>query len=283
MSEFAIGRSVKRVEDRRFLTGRGRYVDDIMLPRQAHGALVLSPHAHARIAASTLPRAQAAPGVLAVLTGADALADGLGGLAPFTLPEDFGGPKAYRTYWMPLAADRVRCVGDRVAFVVAETARRRRANAADLVAVDYEPLPAVSDVADAAAPRRAAACGPIAPAMSASRFRSASKDATDAAFAKAAHVVRTAAQEPTPVAEFRWSRAARSATTRRRGRLHALHQLAESAWRAHACWRARCCHSPETQAPRDLARCRRRLRHEGQSPIPRTRWCCGRRGAAGGR
>jgi aerobic carbon-monoxide dehydrogenase large subunit len=188
MASFGIGKSVRRVEDRRFLIGGGRYVGDIVLSREAHGALVLSPHAHARILAIDTTDARDAPGVLCVLTGADALADGLGGLAPFTLPEDAGGPKAYRTQWMPLAGARVRCVGDRVAFVVAETAAEAR-DAADLVRVRYEPLAAVADGAAAAAPG-APLVWPDCPGNLCFALASGSKDAAASAFAKAAHVVR---------------------------------------------------------------------------------------------
>ncbi len=120
MNKFGIGQPVPRVEDPRFITGRGRYVDDIELPRQCHGVLVMSPHAHARIKRVDTAKAKAADGVLAVLTGADVLADKLGGLAP-PMPEDMGGPKGFRTLRAILATDKVRAVGDRVAFVVAET------------------------------------------------------------------------------------------------------------------------------------------------------------------
>ena len=148
MSSFGIGQPVRRVEDRRFLTGRARYVDDIVLPRQAHGALVLSPHAHARIARVDVGRARAAEGVLCVLTGADAVADQLGGIPPNAMPEDMGGPKGYRTRRPVLVADVVRHVGERVAFVVAETAAQAR-EAAELIEIDYEPLPAVATGEDA--------------------------------------------------------------------------------------------------------------------------------------
>ena len=187
MSEFGIGRSVKRVEDERFLTGRGRYVGDIALPHQCWGAVVMSPHAHARIRGIDISAAKAAPGVIAVLTGADVATDGLGGLVPYFPPEEFGGPKSYRTYWLPLAGDRVRCVGDRVAFVVAESVDEAR-NAADLVAVDYEPLPSVIDVEDAAAPG-APLIYEDCPGNLCFAFNAGSKEATDAAFAKAAHTV----------------------------------------------------------------------------------------------
>jgi carbon-monoxide dehydrogenase large subunit len=187
MNSFGIGQPVRRVEDRRFLTGRARYVDDIDLPRQAHGALVLSPHAHARIRRVDASRALGAPAVIGVLTGADAVGDQLGGLPPNAMPEDMGGPKGYRTLRPLLASDTVRHVGERVAFVVAETAAAAR-DAAQLVAVDYEPLPAAVTVDDAAqdgAPK-------IWPAWTGNicfTLAMGNKDATDAAFASARHVV----------------------------------------------------------------------------------------------
>ena len=94
--KFGIGQPVPRLEDPRFITGRGRYVDDIELPRLCHGVQVLSPHAHARIKRIDTAKAKAAPGVVAVLTGADAEADKLGSLVP-VMPEDMGGPKGFRT------------------------------------------------------------------------------------------------------------------------------------------------------------------------------------------
>ena len=187
MTEFGIGRRVPRVEDRRFLTGAGRYVGDIDLPRQCHGVVVWSPHAHARIVAIDTARARAVPGVLAVLTGAEVVADGLGGLAPFTLPEDVGGPKAYRTLWMPLAVERVRCVGDRVAFVVAETLEAAR-DAAESVDIVYAPLPASAWLEDAAAPE-AAPVWDDCPGNLCFTMTAGDPAAVQAAFAQAAHLV----------------------------------------------------------------------------------------------
>lgn len=186
-TKFGIGQSVHRVEDQRFLVGAGRYVDDISLPRQAYGVPVLSPHAHAVIRGVDIRAAAAAPGVICVLSGADVKADGLGGLPPKFMPEDMGGPKGYRTARPLLVLDRVRCVGDRVAYVVAETAAQAR-DAAELVEVDYEPLPASTDVEDAVKPdapllyedwKSNVSCGVMF----------GNKEATDAAFAKAARVV----------------------------------------------------------------------------------------------
>jgi carbon-monoxide dehydrogenase large subunit len=187
MNKFGIGQPVRRVEDQRFLTGRGRYVDDLQLAHQAYGAVVASPHAHAHILGIDARAALAAPGVLCVLTGADALAANLGGMPPLFMPEDMGGPKGYRTRRPLLAADKARYVGDRVAFVVAATPQQAR-DAAELVAVDYEPLPAVVSAEDAVqdgAPRiwEEWSSNVAFPLMM------GSKEATDAAFAKAAHRV----------------------------------------------------------------------------------------------
>jgi carbon-monoxide dehydrogenase large subunit len=146
MTQFGIGQPVRRVEDRRFITGHGRYLDDIARPRQAHAVFLRSPHAHARIRAIDTSAAAAAPGVLAVLTGADLAADGLG-----TVPCVSGVAGAVLPPRPAIVTDRVRHVGDTVAMVVAESAAAAR-DAADLVAVDYEPLPAAVGTVGALAP-----------------------------------------------------------------------------------------------------------------------------------
>src|ERR1700755_1292498 len=149
MAKFGIGQAVRRVEDQRFLTGAGRYVDDIVLPGMCHGVNLLSPHAHARIKKVDTSKAKAAPGVLLVLTGADAAADQLGAFTAGLMPEDVGAPKGHRVFQQLLQAEKVRFVGDRVAFVVAETQAQAR-DAADMIDVDYETLPAVALLEDAA-------------------------------------------------------------------------------------------------------------------------------------
>src|SRR5260370_20123520 len=149
---FGIGQPVTRKEDRRFLTGRGRYVADIDLPRQAYAAFLFAPHAHARIRAIDASAARALPGVFDVLTGADWSEDGLGTIDPEVMPEDMGGPKGLRTKRPPLAIDRVRYVGERVTVVIAASEALAR-DAAELVSVDYEVLPAVVQAADAVRPR----------------------------------------------------------------------------------------------------------------------------------
>jgi carbon-monoxide dehydrogenase large subunit len=186
--KFGIGQSVRRVEDQRFITGRGRYVDDINLPQQCYGAVVYSPHAHARIRRIDAARTKAAPGVLCVLTGADAAAEKLGAITPFLMPEMLGAPKGYRTFWPVLAVDRVRFVGERVAFVVAETLSQAR-DAVELIEVDYEPLPSATNVDDAVEPSAAKVWDDCPQGNVGYGLMFGDKAATDAAFARAKHVV----------------------------------------------------------------------------------------------
>ncbi|MGH6768496.1 MAG: xanthine dehydrogenase family protein molybdopterin-binding subunit [Xanthobacteraceae bacterium] len=186
VNKFGIGQPVRRVEDPRFITGRGSFVDDIALPRQCYGVQVMSPHAHARIRSIDTAKAKAAEGVLCVLTGADAEPDGIDSLIG-VMPEDMGGPKGFRARRPVLVTGKVRAVGDRVAFVVAETLPQAQ-NAAELVEVDYEVLPAVTTVGDAIEPG-APAVWDECPNNVSFTLAFGNKDATDAAFAKAAHTI----------------------------------------------------------------------------------------------
>jgi len=188
MAKFGIGQAVRRVEDRRFLLGQGRYVDDISLPGQCYAVTVLSPHSHARIKRIDVAKAKAAPGVLCVLTGADAAAEKLGSFTAHLMPEDFGAPKGHRTFQPLLNGERVRFVGDRVAFVVAETLSQAR-DAAELVEVDYEPLPAVVHLEDAAKEGAQKVWEDCPQGNVGFRLMFGNKEATDAAFAQAKHVV----------------------------------------------------------------------------------------------
>lgn len=181
-----IGEPMLRVEDQRFLTGQGRYVDDIELAGMVHGVPLLSPYAHARVVSIRTESALAAPGVLAVLTGADQEAAGLGGMPPLFMPEDAGGPKGYRTYRTLLVTERVRCIGDRVAFVVAETAAQAR-DALELIEVEYEDLPSVTSLEDAVK-EDAPQLWEGAPGNQCCRVMYGNEAETDAAFAQAAHV-----------------------------------------------------------------------------------------------
>src|SRR6202158_1467321 len=148
MGEFAIGQPVPRFEDPRLVKGHGRYVADMVFPGMAFGCVLRSPHAHARIRSIDVAKAKAAPGVLAVLTGADWEASGFGDLpVPGGMKRRDGSPM-YRPRYPALVRDRTRWVGDCVAFVVAETAAQA-IDAAELVAVDYEPLPAIVSTAPA--------------------------------------------------------------------------------------------------------------------------------------
>jgi aerobic carbon-monoxide dehydrogenase large subunit len=188
MNRFGIGQPVRRVEDQRFLTGRSRYVDDMQLPHMLHGAVVMSPHAHARIRSINVEPALKTPGVALVLTGADARAEKLGGIPPLFMPEDMGGPKGYRTFRPLLEATKARYVGDRIAFVVADTPEQARV-AAERVEVEYEPLPAVVNVQDAAQEGAPKVWDDNAAGNLAFPLMMGNKDATEAAFARAKHTV----------------------------------------------------------------------------------------------
>ena len=188
MGEFAVGQHVTRFEDPRLIQGGGRYTDDIQLPGMVHAIVLRSPHAHARIKSIDVTAAKAAPGVLAVLTSADIKAAGLGDLpVPGGLKRRDGSPQ-YKPRYPILAEDTVRWVGDAVAFVVAET-RMQAMDAAELIAVDYEVLPAVTSTAQApkaGAPRVWADC----PDNICFVEQIGDKAAVDVAFAHAPHVVK---------------------------------------------------------------------------------------------
>jgi carbon-monoxide dehydrogenase large subunit len=188
MGEFALGQPVPRFEDPRLLRGGGRFVDDFVLPRMAFGCVLRSPHAHARIRSIETANAKAAPGVLAVLTAADWQESGFGDLpVPGGLRRGDGSPGCCPPY-PALVRDRVRWVGDCVAFVVAET-WLQAADAAELIAVDYEPLPAIVATADALRPG-APLVWPDCPDNVAFVHREGDKAATDAAFARASRIVK---------------------------------------------------------------------------------------------
>jgi len=187
VQSYGIGQAVRRVEDARFLTGRGRFVDDIELPHQCHAVVVLSAHAHARIRRIDASAARAAAGVVCVLTGEDVGADALGSLLPNFMPEDIGGPTGLRTRRPILVRDKVRCVGDRVAMVVAETLAQAR-EAAELLEIDYEALPAVVHVEDAVTPG-APSVWDECPGNVSFTLTVGEEAATERAFARAAHRV----------------------------------------------------------------------------------------------
>jgi carbon-monoxide dehydrogenase large subunit len=187
MGQFSIGQSVTRREDPRLLMGRGRFYDDLKLADQLHAAIVRSPHAHADIRAIETRAALQMPGVHAVLTGEDYKADGLGSLpsmAPYKRRD--GGPMLLPPR-PAVAIGRVMHVGYPVAVVVADTLELAR-DAAERVAVDYAPRPAVVSAEDAfkpGAPQLYDDC----PNNEAYFYQAGDKAATEATFAKAAHVV----------------------------------------------------------------------------------------------
>jgi carbon-monoxide dehydrogenase large subunit len=188
VEKFAVGQSVRRVEDPRLLQGFGRYSDDVNLPNQAYAVVVRSPHAHAVIRAIDASAARAVAGVLAVFTGADLAADGLGDLPTDRTRKRRDGSPAFATPRPALVRERARHVGDPVALVVAQTTEQA-VDAAELVAVDYEPLPAVASTADAVR-AGAPAVWAQAPDNSAFVWEAGNKDAVTRAIAGAAHVTR---------------------------------------------------------------------------------------------
>jgi carbon-monoxide dehydrogenase large subunit len=188
MGNFGIGQGVRREEDPRLLTGRGLFVNDVNLPRQAYTYILRSPYAHAAINAIDTDAAKAAPGVLAVFVGADVVADGLGfpGLpAKWKRPD--GEPMKYRPQ-PPLATDRVRYVGDPVAMVIADTLNEAR-DAAELIDVDFDMLDSITDTA-----QTVEADVPLVwddyPDNIAGLFQSGDADSAGAAIDGAAHVIK---------------------------------------------------------------------------------------------
>ncbi len=188
MGQFGIGQSVTRLEDPRLLRGQGRYINDINLPGQAYLVYVRSPHSHADIRSIDLSAAAVAPGVIGVYTHDDLLKDGLGTI-PVTLKRNRpdGSPMFTKSH-RGLAEARVRHVGDPVVAVVAETLMQAR-DAAELVVVDYADRPSVTATAQAAR-EGAPAVWDKCPDNVCNVFEVGNKAATQAAFAKAANVVK---------------------------------------------------------------------------------------------
>ena len=188
MAKFGVAQPVRRVEDPRLLKGDGRYTDDIQLPNEAVGVVVRSPHAAARILSVDTAAAQAMPGVLAVVTGKELAAEGIGD-RPCLIPlKNRDGSKRADTPYPVLAHEVVRHAGDAVAFVVAETHQQAR-DAAEAVMVEYDSLPSMTDLAAATEPG-AALVWPDAKNNICFDWEAGDKAATDAQFAAAAHVTK---------------------------------------------------------------------------------------------
>ena len=188
MSATGIGAAVRRKEDARFLTGNGRYTDDINRPGQLYAHFVRSPLAHATIGNVDTAAAEAAPGVVAVLTGKQLAADGIAGLPCGWLIHSKDGSPMIEPPHPALAADKVRYVGDAVAIVIAQS-RTQAKEAAQLVDVDYDVLPAAASVAAAAA-EGAPQVHDEAPGNLCYDWEIGDREATEAAFSAAHHIAK---------------------------------------------------------------------------------------------
>ncbi|TPI27736.1 xanthine dehydrogenase family protein molybdopterin-binding subunit [Mesorhizobium sp. B3-1-6] len=183
-----VGARVARKEDKRFITGGGRYVDDMVVPGMKHAVFVRSPHAHAQIKKIDVKKAQAMPGVVGVLTGKELKADGIGNLICGWMIHSKDGTPMKMGAWSPLAVDKVRYVGDAVVIVIADTKGQAR-DAAEAVEITYKELKAIVDATKAIQPG--------APQVHAEAENNLIFDwelgdakATDAAIRSAAHVTR---------------------------------------------------------------------------------------------
>ncbi len=188
MGKYGIGQPVLRFEDPRLLRGQGRFIHDVNLPGQAYAVFLRSPHAHAKIRSVDTVAAKALPGVVAVYTGADYVADGLG-MPKVNMPRKRpDGSPMFAPPRPALCVDRVRYVGDPVAMVVADTLARAK-DAADAIEVDYEPLRSVTATDEATQPGAAPVYDECPDNISHVMERG-NKAATEAAFAKAAKIIR---------------------------------------------------------------------------------------------
>jgi carbon-monoxide dehydrogenase large subunit len=143
-----IGARVARKEDKRFITGKGRYTDDMVVPGMKHAHFVRSPHAHAKIKSIDTSAAEKMPGVIGILNGAQLAEDAIGNIICGWMIHSKDGSPMNMGAWRPLAQDTVRYVGDAVAIVVADTKAQAR-DAAEAVVVDYETLPVVTSAIEA--------------------------------------------------------------------------------------------------------------------------------------
>ena len=184
MSETGIGASVRRKEDVRFLTGAGNYIDDINQPGQSYAVFLRSPHARAKILGIDASGALETPGVVAVFTGADLAADGIGDLPCGWLVKSRDGSDMIQPPHPPVAVERVNYVGEPYGIVIAETLQAAR-DGAEAVSTDFEELPAVVDVATATA---ADQLHESVPNNRCYDWEFGDRAATEAAFARAAHV-----------------------------------------------------------------------------------------------
>jgi carbon-monoxide dehydrogenase large subunit len=228
-----------RSEDFRFLTGHGQFVDDIAIHNAAHGYVLRSPHAHARIRSIDITAALRAPSVLLVLTGADVKKDGLGELESRFFPPRW----AHRPTQPVLVSSKVRHVGDRVAFVVAETLSQSK-DAAELIEVDYEVLPAAADPEDALVDGAPLVWDDATSNVS-FRVEKGDQTAVNAAFAKAAHVTKLLMRYPRASANPIEPRATIGLFDRYQNR-YTLHAASQAPFRPRDMIAARILHIPES-------------------------------------
>lgn len=187
MGKFGMGQSIRRIEDQRFVTGTGEYTDDVNRPNQAWMAVLRSPYAHADVTSINTDAAKGADGILGVYTNADLEAGGFTGIPVASVPPGPDGTAPDAPHRPILAKDRVRYVGEPVAVVVAETMGQAR-DASELIEIEYNERPVVADMPSALADS--------APQLFDSvdgnvlvHWSMGDKDATEAAFAKADHVI----------------------------------------------------------------------------------------------
>ena len=188
MTKFGLAQSIRRVEDPRLLIGNGRYTDDIVLPGMLHGVVLRSPHAAAKLGAIDTTKARSLPGVKAIYTAADLVADGIAPMPCAAPVQNRDGSDMANPPHAALVGDAVRFAGDAVAFVVAETAAAAR-DAAELIAVDYQTQPAIVDLAAAIEPGAPLVWPDVAKNI-AFDWGIGDKAATDALFANAVRVTR---------------------------------------------------------------------------------------------
>jgi carbon-monoxide dehydrogenase large subunit len=188
MTRYSISQPVTQVEAPRLVSGKGKFTDDLFLPQQAVGAFLRSPYAHADIVSIDTSKAASLPGVLAILTGEDYAADGLGVVRGISPLKKRDGSPMYRPPRPALTRDRVRHVGQSVALVIAETLNQAK-DAVEAIEVEYNPLPAHFSTATANQPEASVLwedCPDNEPVF----VQHGDSDAVDAALASAAHVIR---------------------------------------------------------------------------------------------
>ena len=211
-ARFGIGQAVRRREDDRLLRGKGHFAGDVTLPNQLYAYLLRSPHPHARIISMNIARAAAAPGVHAILTGEDAAADGLGcppglsGAAPPAYPKNRDGSEFIEVPYLPLARARAMYVGHEVALIIADNLQQAR-DAAELIAIEWEILPHVTEAADALAPGAPALQAHV-PGNRVLDWSFGDAAAVQAAFDTAAHVARLTVEQTRITQGFMEPRAA---------------------------------------------------------------------------